>query len=148
MTSRLCLAVIISIAVAPLIILIDFAADRVEWCAVGLRAFIDAMGLLMGLTWESAFDRAVEALEERLAPGGTERQTLCAKVMFLAVISIVCLPAWRLYILTRAHDGVEAAEKAEATPGISTETEKRGSKLFPLPDKQRTSVAGSSPPCE
>lgn len=90
---------------------IDRLADRLTRGTppeIALRRTITMFGLLMGLSWESTFNTAVEALGD-----GYEGAT---RVIFDAIITFgICLavgPAWAMYILPHS---THAALEREAT---------------------------------
>lgn len=83
------------------LLLIEFAADRVlgQSGLAGLIALGNALGLVMGLSWESTFHEAVEGIGDlHLLPIGYTLNVL----VLIFVLLVVTLPAWLLYILPEA----------------------------------------------
>merc|ERR1719231_1559742 len=76
MLARVVMAIVDSSIAVVAILVVDFLADRLQEMgsprrhrgleiAKGLRTLMSALGLLLGLAWEAAFDQALEHLVER-----------------------------------------------------------------------------------
>lgn len=97
MLARIAMAIINSVIVIVAIIVLDFIADRVTVNARALRSLSDALGLLLGLSWEAAFDQAVESAHEEF-----HSNALVLKIVMGFCMCVVVTPAWQLYILPAA----------------------------------------------
>jgi hypothetical protein len=83
------------------ILVIDFVADRIDRDSglAGLIALGNALGLVMGLSWESTFHEAVEGIGDlHLLPIGYT----CNVLVLIFLLVAVTLPAWMLFILPEA----------------------------------------------
>lgn len=88
------------------IFLIDFLADRKFFDEVALRTVITAIGILVGLSWESTFDVCIESIVatdvERKERDHHLRRIFLASLIQL-VLALLLIPAWTLYILPQAE---------------------------------------------
>merc|ERR1719316_1150723 len=62
-----------------------------------IRTIIEALGILVGFSWEQSFDTAVDSITERVT---AMPPPITKLLMSLCLVAIV-LPAWRIYILQR-----------------------------------------------
>merc|ERR1740121_1434345 len=62
-----------------------------------IQIIITALSILVGFSWEHVFDGGVEAVAEQ-----TENP-LTIKCILTLMVSIVIVPAWRMYILTKVE---------------------------------------------
>merc|ERR1719160_72482 len=97
------MAVTDSVFVVAWIFIVDFMADNMRTSEKALRHLMDALGLLMGLTWEAAFDQAAETTEERFAADNL-RKRIVLKICVAVGLCTVVLPAWRWYILPKVQE--------------------------------------------
>lgn len=107
------LAMVVSFGSFVLIFLLDFLADRQAKgfdFEVALRILIDAIGILVGFSWERSFDKATHALASNYA-GQLELKhpRLFQAILGGFLVSLV-VPAWRIYILPLV---VELQKEAE-----------------------------------
>lgn len=114
LVTKVGLALFLSAIVMVFIYLLDFFADRGNLHPRALRHLINALGVLIGFSWEVAFDNGVEsiAMSERSKKifGGGADANLWAKLVLAFLLIGIALPAWRLYILTNAQAPHDAAE--------------------------------------
>lgn len=103
MSARMVQALAFSFFVLALIFPLDNLADNGYIDEKGMRALMGAFGLLLGLSWEGAFDQAIEALGKELE-GTPQRQFLVMVGMSMA-LCVVVLPAWAMYVLPAALEG-------------------------------------------
>jgi len=105
MLARVVMALIDSVLVVFTLFGVDFIADHMQGRSErALRSLMTAMGLLLGLAWEAAFDQAVSGIEEKFAADSVRNRVLL-KVGMSAALCTLVLPAWRLYILPKAIAG-------------------------------------------
>lgn len=86
-----------------------------------LRAVIASFGLLVGLSWEKAFDAAGEAIIEGVP--FTASQPVVAKVVMALILVIMVLPGWQAFIVPMAqkrwqeHEALMAMESCQKCAG-------------------------------
>lgn len=78
------------------------------------RAVVDAEALLVGLTWESTFDAAVEGLGEDFT------DPVLAKCCISCGLIAIVWPAWRFYILPRSLERPSASIMSRSKSGSSS----------------------------
>eukprot|EP00931_Biecheleriopsis_adriatica_P123534 TRINITY_DN98586_c0_g1_i1.p1 TRINITY_DN98586_c0_g1~~TRINITY_DN98586_c0_g1_i1.p1 ORF type:complete len:644 (-),score=106.84 TRINITY_DN98586_c0_g1_i1:54-1985(-) len=83
-----------------MLLVIDFAADRLPFFEHGLRSTSEAFVLLLGLSWESTFVKVLEASQKK-ATDNTQ-DTLMTVVKAL-VLCFLVVPAWIMYIMPKAY---------------------------------------------
>jgi len=70
-----------------------------------LRTLVQALGILVGFSWEQAFDSAVDETAQ------VARNPAIAKLALSIVLVIIVFPAWRFYILPTVNKLEEEHEK-------------------------------------
>lgn len=95
MLARLLQALVFSYSLFAGIFVLDLFADQSEDDR-GYRALIRGCGLVLGLSWESAFDEAIKDLGRNFE---TETQRTLLTNSFAIAVCVVVLPAWKMYIL-------------------------------------------------
>lgn len=106
MTALLIMALFLSALSFAGIFVIEFAETRMENTSkrahlAGLVALGEALGLVMGLAWETAFHEAVEGISElEVIPLGAGFN----KVGLIFLLCLVILPAWMWYVLPEAKE--------------------------------------------
>jgi len=73
-----------------------------------IRAEVYALAILIGFSWEKAFDVAVHSISEKV----TVLPQLMTKIILALILASVVIPAWRMHILPTILR-LEHAEKAE-----------------------------------
>jgi len=69
--------------------------------SINIKTIIKALGLVVGLSWEKAFDLAAELIAEN---ENFEESSVTGKLIMLdLVILVIVAPAWGLYILPQAQ---------------------------------------------
>mmetsp|Transcript_72490 Transcript_72490/g.128067 ORF Transcript_72490/g.128067 Transcript_72490/m.128067 type:complete len:547 (-) Transcript_72490:64-1704(-) len=99
--ARVILSMVVSAGTFMLIFLLDKLKDMdctKESADTAIKSIIQALAILIGFTWESAFDAGVEALSELTAHNG-EWCPVFVKLLMAVTIALVSIPAWRKYIL-------------------------------------------------
>jgi hypothetical protein len=111
MTARVVMALASSAGCFTLIFIIDKIADAYPedeqdegGFADGCRKLLTAFVLSMALSWEAAFDRAVEGLSEQFQ--GSTKVRMEAFISF--GLCAIVLPAWKMYILPSSIKKAEA----------------------------------------
>merc|ERR1719387_67913 len=126
---RIKACLIVAMFVTLLCLILIFALDAIESLLAmrrAVRSLVLAMGLLIGFSWEKAFDIGLEALAHPDIPpdavfrgggwfgdllGFMARITAWFLPLFLL---IVALPAWKMYVLPHCDpDIIKAEEDAE-----------------------------------
>jgi len=100
MTARMVMALLSSLLVFACIFAVDKAAD---FNMPEFRPLADAFVLVMALSWEAAFDRAVQGIGEEFEGN----QKLWMETGLSIALCAVVLPAWMLYVLPRAEEAKE-----------------------------------------
>jgi len=133
---RAVLTMLVSIIGFVIIWIFDSLSDMASDPAVekALRSIIKSIGVLVGFSWEQAFAAGVEDIVESLEPEAehASAQGHRTRWMFLLVktgmafaLSVVVVPAWRMYILRsvlrlrkdhEAHSTASHVRKSETTP--------------------------------
>lgn len=80
------------------ILVVDKVADRVEQHVEGLRSLIDAIILLIGLSWEKTFMEALSVIS------AGDHHIVVQALERLALLLFV-LPAWVMHMVPRVHHG-------------------------------------------
>lgn len=75
-----------------------------------ILTIINAIGILVGLSWEHAFDGGVEAVASKT--GSEENKMLC-ELGLAAFVALLIVPAWRRYILKKAMQLDDYEEEAK-----------------------------------
>merc|ERR1712050_700296 len=103
--------------------LLDVIADLPETGAdidKAIRAVVQALGILIGFSWEKAFDTAVEGVSDFISffpPSGT-------KLGMAIVLAAVVVPAWRMHILPTILAFEEEEEEEEEQEEKAKDSEK------------------------
>jgi hypothetical protein len=99
--SRMVLAVMISIAGFFGITLLDKLADRANSTVEeAIRNVISSVGILVGFSWEGAFEGGVDVLAERAFPS----HPVITHLLLAAFVSFVVITPWRRHILQKVID--------------------------------------------
>jgi len=117
MSARMVQALVFSFFVLAMIFPLDFLADNNYIDEKGMRALMASFGLLLGLSWEGAFDQAIEALGREMQD--TPQMQFLTMVSMSVALCIVVLPAWAMYVLPAALDGkahFSGNDKEEESP--------------------------------
>lgn len=118
MIKEVILALFVTAVAFTMIFFLDTLADKFKKSASdvdqALRAIVQAYGILIGFSWEKAFDVAVEECTEFL----DFMNAAVAKLMLAIILAAVVIPAWRMHILPNimdmeAEEEMEEAEKKE-----------------------------------
>jgi len=114
--SALCIAICMTELSLMLIFVCDFvmvhlrgSSHTTDAARRGFRSVILAGGIVIGFSWEQAFDVALENISEMWVHGWERTSTL---FLSLAILLIV-LPAWRLYILPKDVSENTVGDKAQ-----------------------------------
>jgi len=122
-----CIVVAISVSTGAFISVILLSAIPTAHTAnkFGKRAaksIVLALGLLIGFTWERAFDVAFEELEEHYAEHHSSKWLGHAIVTCVSlVLTAIVAPAWRHYILPRALEENHAPKVQKAHESAQSE---------------------------
>mmetsp|Transcript_36643 Transcript_36643/g.103354 ORF Transcript_36643/g.103354 Transcript_36643/m.103354 type:complete len:582 (-) Transcript_36643:84-1829(-) len=136
MIKEVILALFVTAVAFIMIFFLDTLADKFKKSASdvdqALRAIVQAYGILIGFSWEKAFDVAVEECTEFL----DFMNAAVAKLMLALILAAVVIPAWRLHILPNIMD-MEAEEEMEEKEKEEEEKEheerkSRGNLVEPL----------------
>lgn len=95
---RVCLAMFLSLLSFAIIFVLDKIADMDATGAAAdeaIRTIIEALGILVGFSWEQSFDVAVDSITQQIT---VMPASVTKLLMSLCLVAIV-LPAWRIYIL-------------------------------------------------
>jgi hypothetical protein len=95
MMGKAFMALVLSLISIALIFFLDKIADNFASAAELITVIINAIAVLVGFSWESAFDFAVEVLASK-----TSDPTM-ASLALAIFVGIVIVPIWRKYILKR-----------------------------------------------
>jgi uncharacterized membrane protein YidH (DUF202 family) len=100
MMARVLLALVVSAGAFALILVLDKIEDldfTEEDADRALVSIINAMGILVGCSWEQSFEGAVATLASlTLYPSSMQLCLACA-------VALVVVPAWRRYIITKCE---------------------------------------------
>eukprot|EP00931_Biecheleriopsis_adriatica_P090109 TRINITY_DN64143_c0_g1_i1.p1 TRINITY_DN64143_c0_g1~~TRINITY_DN64143_c0_g1_i1.p1 ORF type:complete len:745 (+),score=145.50 TRINITY_DN64143_c0_g1_i1:289-2235(+) len=99
MIAKIVLALIFTCFAFVMIIVIDYAADRLPKLEDALRSLGEAFVLLLGLSWESCF---MEVMGAVLKNSSDEVVNTLVFVCMSAVLCLLVIPAWIMYILPNA----------------------------------------------
>jgi len=124
MLKEVVIALFVTTVALIFIFFLDVIADLPETgkdVDKAIRAVVQALGILIGFSWEKAFDTAVEGVSESTEkyapPSGT-------KLVMAIVLAGVVVPAWRMHILPT----ILAFEEEEEAEEEAEEEEKEGKK--------------------
>jgi len=103
---RVLLALILSMISTAIIFGLDVIGDTAKIVATSpqmknlgpdiITQLVSAKSILVGFSWEHAFDGGVEAI------ASTTSNPQCAEVVIAALVFVVIVPAWRRHILQKA----------------------------------------------
>jgi len=133
MMKEICLSLFVTLIALAMIFILDVIADLKatgKEVDLAVRGVIKAIAILIGFSWEKAFDVAVEDLSRGLLPTETtttpmptsppattepaeepaDWRLLVAKLILAVMLAGVVVPAWRWYILPTILE-YEEAEK-------------------------------------
>merc|ERR1719456_175139 len=99
MTARMLMALVFSGVVFCAIFAMNFLAKSTGISDTANDAVLQALGLVMGLSWEAAFGEAVEGIGHRFDIDITRLEVEIAITLLLC---LMVLPAWAWYILPQA----------------------------------------------
>jgi len=102
MTARMIDALIFSYISFGFIIVLDFAADKMQMARSAFNAVSNSFVLGLGIAWQGAFSEACSAMSERFEDATTRAYMDAFITMILCAI---VLPAWVMYMLPRALAG-------------------------------------------
>lgn len=113
--SQFKVAMLISIyAVAFLLLVVLFKTHCMrENLKGGLGGAFDpiwtGIGLAVGLSWEKVFDASMDGFSDYVSKqeGGNEKGAKIIEILFMVVVILVVVPAWQVYILPKADDGLQ-----------------------------------------
>jgi hypothetical protein len=107
---RVVLSLIISFGSFIMVFFLDHLADM-EWTAatadVCIKCIINAIAILVGFSWEQAFDAGVEVIAELSAKEGPWYPA-CLKLVLAIFVAIIMVPAWRKHLLKKTLEVNEA----------------------------------------
>jgi hypothetical protein len=119
MQGRVLLALVLSAAALIFI----FLLDRIEDAAGGnpridrvIQNIVNALSILVGLSWEYCFDGGLEAVVS------VTKHPVSMKLVFTFLVALVILPAWRRYILVKIlqlnknHEEQQRAKEKSLAP--------------------------------
>merc|ERR1712232_860137 len=112
--SRMVLAVVISICAFLVITLLDKMADSDYAGATveeAIRNVISSIGILVGFSWEGAFEGGVDVLARRAVPS----HPVIAHLMMAGFVSFVVITPWRRHILQKVIDLERERERGGLT---------------------------------
>lgn len=95
------LALVVSFVAFAFIRILDLIEDMEETGEVAdkcTRSMIESLAILIGFSWEHAFDGGVEVIADLTREGGYWQPYLL-KFTLAVLVALVIAPAWRLYIL-------------------------------------------------
>jgi len=132
---RAVLTMLVSISGFAIIWIFDRLSDMASLSVEkALRSIIKSIGVLVGFSWEQAFAAGVEDIVESLEPAAehasaqghrTHWMLFFVKTGMAFGLSVVVVPAWRMYILRsvlrlrkdyEAHSTASRVRKSEHTP--------------------------------
>merc|ERR1740123_1767109 len=108
---EICLSLFVTVVALAMIFVLDMIADLdVTGDAIDLavRAVIKAIAVLIGFSWEKAFDFAVEDVAKELS----FLDHSITKLLLAVLLALTVVPAWRWYILPTILE-LEELEKWE-----------------------------------
>eukprot|EP00405_Crypthecodinium_cohnii_P010164 CAMPEP_0206425232 /NCGR_PEP_ID=MMETSP0324_2-20121206/3676_1 /ASSEMBLY_ACC=CAM_ASM_000836 /TAXON_ID=2866 /ORGANISM="Crypthecodinium cohnii, Strain Seligo" /LENGTH=735 /DNA_ID=CAMNT_0053889989 /DNA_START=311 /DNA_END=2515 /DNA_ORIENTATION=+ len=103
-TEEVLIALVISMMAIPMIFLLDYIEDLDSTGEVAdrcVRSIILSVGILIGFTWENAFDGGMEVLVE-LSQESNAAYPLWVKMGLAILMFLLVVPAWRHYIQRNA----------------------------------------------
>jgi len=108
---RVLLAMVVTIVSFVLIFALDKVADAHEGDDTGkaVKTIIGATGILIGFSWEQAFDEGVEGICEKI----TAIEEHWTKLILGLILVGLVLPAWRIWILRITFEIEEEGEEKE-----------------------------------
>merc|ERR1712232_1112390 len=119
MTARMVMAMVFSFGCFMAIRIVDCFADNAsQGTEKGLRMLLSTFGIIMGLCWEACFTEAINGISEEFHGS---KQVLVDVVLTLA-LSLVVVPAWSWYILTKVMENEGESEQGK-DEGLSSLTE-------------------------
>jgi len=102
-TGRILLALVLSVICLVIIFGLDFIGDTAKKLYPGknlgnsiIKRIVDAKSILVGFSWEHAFDGGVEAI------ASTTSDPQFANTAIAVLVFLIIVPAWRRYILKKA----------------------------------------------
>eukprot|EP00930_Biecheleria_cincta_P007124 TRINITY_DN108276_c0_g1_i1.p1 TRINITY_DN108276_c0_g1~~TRINITY_DN108276_c0_g1_i1.p1 ORF type:complete len:552 (+),score=87.15 TRINITY_DN108276_c0_g1_i1:59-1714(+) len=115
MLARIIIAAAVSALGIVVIFLLRCCADQMIGERNSFQTLINAVGLLLGLTWEQAFDTAVQSTAEAFGEG--QSRLVTGSTLF--VFWLVVIPAWALYIrpVASAHGKETESDDGESENG-------------------------------
>jgi len=131
-----------------MLIIVDAIADRSRRLEAAMRALQEAFVLLLGLSWEGSFIRAMDSVDR----GSSETARTGVLVGVVVVLCAMVIPAWIWYILPAAqryevHDGdadeVHPEHHSEVSTRrmrIASERNVGNAKTFTVEDLKDTKV--------
>jgi len=139
--AKVVVALSVSLASFAVIFVLDRVADSQASATGGREGAVDASidqiiaskALLIGFTWESAFDTAVDKISK--TPGMSSNGFLGPATMKLLLSLLLCLiviPAFRMYILPTVHAHEKEEEFEEEEQENMDEYRREGYKPLPL----------------
>lgn len=108
MEARMIMAIAFSALVFSSIFIFDFIADHIAIQA-GMRALISTMALLLGLAWEAVFTLAIESICDHYIEHPAQ-YIYCELGLTFCLCGVV-LPAWVMYFIPRAEEGLFLLEE-------------------------------------
>lgn len=109
MMKEICLSIFVTVVAFALIFVLDVIADSDATSAEidkAVRGVIKSIAVLIGFSWEKAFDFAVEGLTKEV----TIIEHSITKLILASLLAAVVVPAWRWYILPTILEYEEAEE--------------------------------------
>ena len=106
------LALLVSLISFILIIALDKAYDldaTGEDADRAIIASIESIGILIGVGWESAFDKSVDVIADSVK----EEQQELVKFLLAVLLCLLVFPAWRIYIMKIVIEQEQEEEQAE-----------------------------------
>jgi len=138
MTGQMYMAVGTTLGSFALVVVFDFLSDRLHSWGEAIRALIQTLEMLIGLTWESVF---VTAIELSTSSSYTEKLDRVIHDFEISIfLCILVIPAWAMYIMPR---GLPEHEHGEH--GAEGEHEKEKGKEEEA-DSTATPLAGAAAP--
>lgn len=113
---RVLLAMIVTLLTIALVFALDWLKDQEETGEEADKAIlmaINALAILVGFTWEKAFDSSVEVISELMSHGSSNPwKAVLARFALALGVSAVMVPAWRRHILKKALESDKEALQA------------------------------------
>jgi len=113
---RIVLNLFVTAVALALIFLLDKVADldstghEVDTAA---RSVIKAIAVLIGFSWEKAFDTAVESIAETIEALDRRMSPSLTKLALAVLLAATVIPAWRMHILPTIIEYEELEEEQE-----------------------------------